>query len=135
MVAKPLQISWTQQRAGGVLIARWYCRAPARGACGGVWQEDGLFRAEVWPRGRDVVGAYYRTPKQAMRHIERWLAAHPHVADVVEDRRGISGRLVHRPDHRLAEFLRMAERRDRIFREVRESQGAAMQDRQRMSPG
>lgn len=117
MPAKPLQLTWKQQRACGVLIERWYCSAPSRSDCGGVWREHGKFRAEVWPRGRNVVGAFYTNPDQAKRHVERWLAAHPHVADVVEDRRGMSGRIVYRKDYRLAEYLRNAERLSREERQ------------------
>jgi hypothetical protein len=113
MSGSTIEFTWKRQRICGALADRWYCSAPARADCGGVWRERGAWRAEVWPRGRKVIGAYYANPRQAMRHLERWLAAHPQVADIVEDRRGASGRYSPRPDPKLAEFVRQADRKAR----------------------
>lgn len=85
---------------------RWFASVDDRGRCGGVWRERGCWRGEVWPRGRDVLGAYYSTLERAQQQVVRYITAHPMVADVVGDPRGGGGKGRSRPDWRLAEYLR-----------------------------
>lgn len=100
-------LTWRQQDWGSGPVDRWYVYGPPPSdACGGVWRERGLWRAEVWPHGRRVLGAYYHRREQAMRHIERWLRAHPGTVKPGYDPRGFKGRDWRRPDHLLQEYLR-----------------------------
>lgn len=104
----PPKLSWRHQRRSGTTPERWFVSASERGSCGGVWAERGAFRAEVWPRGSVVRGAYYRTAQRAMQQVERYLLANPHVTDVIDlsDSRAKGGRGRSRPDWRIAEYLR-----------------------------
>jgi len=103
------KLSWRHQRRSWTTQERWFIAADERGPCGGVWAEKGRFRAEVWPRGSSVRGAYYASPQRAMQQIERYLHSHPHVTDVIDlsDSRAKAGRGSSRPDWRLAEYLRV----------------------------
>lgn len=104
-----LRITWRQQRYGRSLVDRWYAYAfeYVGEECAGVWRERGVYRAEVWPPGGKAIGAYYRNPEKARQHVERWLHCHPFAASLAMDPRSSRGRSMHRPNPRLAQFLRL----------------------------
>lgn len=102
-----LRLSWRRQYMAAAPCDRWYVYGPwPSEACGGVWRERGCWRAEVWPLGRRILGAYYRNPRKAKLHIERWLRAHPQVVSPAYDPRGFKGRIQRRPDHLLEQAVR-----------------------------
>lgn len=103
-----LTIIWRRQHHAGLGDGCWYAFGSEMGdACGGYWRERGQWRAEVWPPGRQVLGAYYASPRKARTHIERWLQAHPTVACAALDPRGVKGRIERRPDALMAQHLRL----------------------------
>ena len=103
-----LHIIWRRKQYAGRYEDRWYAYGtPESDACGGVWRERGMYRAEVWPHGRRILGAYYANPAKARQHIERWLQAHPHVACAAIDPRAIKGRIPRRPDPLLEQHVRL----------------------------
>jgi hypothetical protein len=103
-----LKLIWRPQPYSGLGTGCMYAFGSDRAeACAGVWRERGLWRAEVWPLGRQVLGAYYVTPAKARQHLERWLQAHPWVALPSLDPRGIKGRMAYRPNPMMAQYLRL----------------------------
>jgi hypothetical protein len=108
MPPRPLKIIWRRQPHSGLGAGCEFAYGSDEAdACAGVWRERGLWRAEVWPLGRQVLGAYYVTPAKARQHLERWLQAHPWVALPSLDPRGIKGRMAYRPNPMMAQYLRL----------------------------